>query len=273
MAARRDIIVIGASLGGVEALSQLVATLPPDLPAAVFVVLHVPEAPQSRLPDLLNRCGTLRATHAVHGEKIEPGRIYVAPTDNHLTLSNGQVRVFRGPKENGHRPAVDPLFRTAAASYGKRVIGVVLTGARDCGTAGLLAIHARGGLAIVQRPEEAACPSMPASALAAVPSARSLPLAEIARALVRLAGEPIAETPTAKDAGMAAQHQNPPYGLTCPSCHGAMLETEENGFPGYRCHVGHAYTLRGMVSDQAEDLESALWAAVRALKECVGLSS
>src|SRR4051794_14973060 len=160
-----DIVVMGASAGGVGALSRLGAALPADLDAAVFIVLHSHPGFASTLPEILSRRCALRVTHAIHGEEIVSGRIYLAPPDNHLTLRPGYVQALRGPKENGHRPSVDALFRTASTAYGPRVIGVVLTGHLDCGTAGLLSIKARGGIAIVQDPLDAKVPSMPASAV------------------------------------------------------------------------------------------------------------
>ena len=163
--ARRDIVVVGASAGGVEALGLLVGELPADLPAAVFVVLHVAPDHKSVLPRILSAAGPLPAKHARDGEPIIPGRIYVARPDHHLTLQDGQVRVVKGPRENGHRPAVDALFRTAAHTYGPRAIGVILSGALDDGTAGLIAIKRQGGLAMVQDPDDALVEQMPRSAL------------------------------------------------------------------------------------------------------------
>src|SRR5262245_25058272 len=151
-----DILAIGASAGGFDALSKVVAGLPADLPAAVFVVLHTSPTMPSILPELLAKRGPLPAMHAVHGQRFENGRIYVAPPDNHLLVRPGYVQVVRGPKENGHRPSVDVLFRSAAASYGPRTIGVVLTGYLDCGTAGLLSIKARGGIGVAEDPQTAA---------------------------------------------------------------------------------------------------------------------
>src|SRR5437588_6269412 len=160
-----DVIVIGASAGGVEALMALTGTLPRDLPAAVFVVLHIPAQSPSLLPSILSRVGSLKVVHATDGAKIEHGCIYVAPPDHHILLERGKVRVVRGPKENRHRPAVDPLFRSAALAYGPRVVGVILTGSLDDGTAGLLAVKRRGGIAVVQDPNEALYSSMPLNAL------------------------------------------------------------------------------------------------------------
>ncbi|HEV2743893.1 MAG TPA: chemotaxis protein CheB, partial [Rubrobacter sp.] len=161
----RDVVTIGGSSGGVEALARLVGGLPADLPAAVLVVVHFPEGAPSALPRILSRSGPLEAVHPGDGDPVEKGRIYVAPPGLHLLMEDGRVRLARGPKENGHRPALDPIFRTAALEYGPRAVGVVLTGSLDDGTAGLAAIKARGGVAVVQDPEDALFRSMPESAL------------------------------------------------------------------------------------------------------------
>jgi len=188
-----DIIVIGASAGGVEALIALARQFPSDFPASVFIVLHIAPYPPSMLPDILNKAGVLPASHAVHGEPIERGHIYVAPSDSHMMLQAGSLRVVRGPKENGHRPAVDPLFRTAARFYHSRVIGVILTGALDCGTAGLMAVNSFGGLAVVQDPKEALCSEMPQSAIDHVKVDHVVPISGRAALLERFAGEPAKE--------------------------------------------------------------------------------
>jgi two-component system chemotaxis response regulator CheB len=159
------IIVIGASHGGVAALERIVSSLQSDLNAAVFVVLHIGSSSRSSLPDILSRVGPLPGDWARHTELIMPGRVYVAPPDQHMLLAPGYVRTVHGPKENHTRPAVDPLFRSAALAYGADVIGVVLTGNLDNGTAGLLAIKDCGGITVVQDPSEALAPSMPLNAL------------------------------------------------------------------------------------------------------------
>src|SRR5437016_6436818 len=184
-----DIIVIGASSGGLRALEQLCGALPADLPAAVFIVWHTHPRSPAMLAPALDRRGPLPAAVAQDGQPIRPGRIYVAPPDQHLLLARDRVRVIRGPRENRFRPAVDPLFRTAARALGPRVIGVVLSGTMDDGTEGLLLIKRHGGVAIVQDPADAEAPDMPASAIRHVPVDHVLPLADIPRMLAKLARE------------------------------------------------------------------------------------
>src|SRR5687768_7340305 len=188
---QRDIVVIGASAGGIQALTTLVAGLPRDFPASLLVVVHIPPYAISRLPDILSRSGPLLATHAQQGEAIEPGRIYVAPPDRHLLVRAGWIELSRGPRENHARPAIDPLFRTAARAYGRRTIGIVLSGALYDGSMGLLAIKTRGGLAIVQDPTEAIVDSMPRRAIERAAADHVLPVAEIAAALTDLVQQPV----------------------------------------------------------------------------------
>jgi two-component system chemotaxis response regulator CheB len=204
--AGHDIIVVGASAGGVHALVTLVGSFPQKLPAAIFVVLHIPAESPSLLPDILSRAGPLEAVEAVDCMDIEHRCIYVVPPDHHLLIERGHVRVVRGPKENRHRPAVDPLFRSAAQVYGPRVVGVILTGALDDGTAGLLAVKRRGGIAVVQDPDEALYSSMPLSALTNVEVDYRLPLSSIGPLLVHLANEQVeenGENSVSKDMEMA----------------------------------------------------------------------
>ncbi|OWY66658.1 chemotaxis protein CheB [cyanobacterium TDX16] len=289
-----DIIVIGASAGGVEALSQLLSLLPADIPAAIFIVLHVPSEGYSILPKILNRAiakrqkqSSLKAIHPQDGEQIEYGRIYVAPPDCHLLVKRGSISLARGPKENGHRPAVDPLFRTAARAYGQRVVGVVLSGTLDDGTAGLMAVKQRDGVAIVQDPEEALYLGMPRSAIENVEVDRILPVAEMATLLVELANQPVViETTTVSDdmemeADMAELElnamQNPdrpgtPSPYACPDCGGVLWELDEGRLMRFRCRTGHAYSTDSLLAAQSESLEDALWSALRALEEKAALT-
>ena len=276
-------VVIGASSGGVEALIELTRNLPDDLPEAVFVVLHVPEEGPSALPRLLDRAGPLEADHARDGEQIQNGRIYVAPPDRHLLLEDGRARVARGPKENRHRPAVDPLFRTAAVAYGPRVVGVVLTGARNDGTAGLQAVKQRGGVTVVQDPEDALFPGMPESALAYVSVDHCAPLEKIPPLLARLSHEPAHEEgaypvpdemdleskiagldPTALDSD---QRPGEISHFTCPDCAGPLYEIQQDDLLRFRCRVGHAYTAESALEGKAEELEQALYVALNTLEE------
>ena len=274
--ARRDVVVVGASSGGFEALGALVSALPADFPAAVFVVLHVQPGFASTLPEQFSRRGPLRAAHAIHGEPIVPGRIYLAPPDNHLMLRPGYVQVVRGPKENGHRPAVDALFRTAATAYGPRVIGVVLTGYLDCGTAGLLSIKARGGVAVVQDPRDAEVPEMPASAIRHAPVDHVAALRDIPALVARLVEETAGPWPNHLP-GTLAEVEGDELGvgadIVCPICQGRLTETQVNGYQMFRCHVGHSFSLESVAAEQAEEVERALWSAARALEESATLSA
>jgi two-component system chemotaxis response regulator CheB len=288
-----DIITIGASAGGVEALSELMRTLPVDLPAAVFVALHLGPG-RSAMPEILTRAGKLPAGHPVHREPIRRGRIYVAPPDRHLLVGNGQLLLEQGPKENGYRPAVDVLFRSAAQVYGPRVLGVVLTGNLDDGTAGLLEIKKMGGLAVVQDPDEADYPGMPKNAVESVCVDHVVRLAELGPLLVRLTDEPAPELvsatagePPPQEAqepneakrsasapegfgellGESGEDFGTPSGFTCPDCGGGLWEWEQEGFHRYRCRTGHAYSPESLAALQQERVDVALQAAQRSLKE------
>jgi two-component system chemotaxis response regulator CheB len=283
-----SIIVIGASAGGIDALKHVVHGLPADLPAAVCVVLHVPAHGPSILPKILSRAGRLSAAHPADQEPLRPGRIYVAPPDYHLLVKPGHVRVTRGPRENSHRPAADALFRTAARSYGPKVIGVVLSGVLDDGTAGLLAVKQGGGLAVVQHPADALYPGMPESALNNVEVDHSLPAAELPGLLTRLAAERAAidDRPglagdQAQEADMAelepgATHANhrpgTPSGFACPECGGTLWELTDGDLLRFRCRVGHAWSPESLLAEQSDGLEAALWSALRALEEQAALA-
>jgi two-component system chemotaxis response regulator CheB len=285
----RDIVVIGTSTGGMEALRLLVAGLPSGFSPAVLIVMHIGPH-ESILPSLLARTSILPVRQARHGDLVEAGRILVAAPDFHLTLvrDGAQCRVVlaRTAKENHTRPAIDPLFRAAAAAFRERAIGVILTGALDDGTAGLAAIKACGGDAVVQDPAEAMVPDMPASAIDNVAVDQVLKLAEIPPALVRLAD---AKTqgrigaPGTRDVPQWVQLENKfavegvemqsldllanPSTFTCPDCHGTLWELKDQRPRRFRCHTGHAYTERNLIALQGEQVEDAIWCAMRALQE------
>jgi two-component system, chemotaxis family, protein-glutamate methylesterase/glutaminase len=278
-----DIVVVGASAGGVESLGGLVRNLPADLPAAIFVVLHLASGATSALPQILTRAGSMRAVHPEDGQQLEHGCIYVAPPDHHLMLRDGTIDLANGPKENGYRPAIDPLFRSAADAYGPRTVGIVLSGALDDGSAGLRVIGNAGGTTIVQTPSEALYPGMPESAIAYAHPQYVLPIADIGRLLVELAGrpvtnggEPMAESeqpglPNPRPAG-----EPPPPGelapLVCPDCGGSVWVDDEGGLPRYSCHVGHAYSEASFAAQHGQALETALWTSIRTLQERAALA-
>ncbi|MDY6900927.1 MAG: chemotaxis protein CheB [Cyanobacteriota bacterium] len=289
MERKKDIIVIGTSAGGVEALSYLVKHLPSNLNASLMVVLHVPTHATSVLPRILNRAETLVALHPQNNEEIVTGRIYVAPPDYHLLVKPGYVSLVRGPRENNHRPAIDPLFRSAARAYGGQVIGVLLTGVLDDGTAGLQAVKIRGGTAIVQSPEDAVYAGMPRSAIENVNDIDYiLPLSEIPQVLIELVNTPVEakaenavshqmeiETDLA-DMNMESLSNNDragkPSTFGCPDCGGTLWELEQENLLRFRCRIGHAYSLENLLAKQSDALEDALWFALRALEEKASLS-
>lgn len=288
----RNIIVIGASAGGFEALKKLAGDLPADLPASIFIVWHMSPDVTGILPQVLNRSGRLTAKNAEDGELIEPNRIYVAPPDRHLIIENSHVRVTRGPKENRFRPAVDPLFRSAAYSYGARVIGVILSGALDDGTSGLWTVKYHGGTAIVQDPSDAEVPSMPRNALHEVDVDYVVPVAELGELLVRLTQEPAAaaeasdvevmnekDEQTKFEIRMATEERAnldvmkfgelTPY--TCPECHGVLFRLKDGTRPRFRCHTGHAFSSDSLLTNVTEAIEESLWNAIRCIEESVML--
>jgi two-component system, chemotaxis family, protein-glutamate methylesterase/glutaminase len=277
-----NIIVIGASMGGLEALRALVKQLPADLPAAVFIVLHITPSAPSLLAPILGRESALPVAAAQNGEAVEYGRVYVAPPDHHLLLKDGSVHLTRGPRENRTRPAIDPLFRSAAVAYGPQVIGVVLTGYLDDGASGLLAIKRCNGVAIVQDPDDAAYPSMPLSAIERVEVDYRLPVQEMGKVLTNLVHHPAKEAaPIPKDILVEAaisegtkssmrteENLGTLAPFACPECGGTLWQVgNHEPLRRYRCHVGHGLTVRALLASQDEQLERSLWAAMRALQE------
>lgn len=275
-----EIIVIGASAGGVNAVPLLIASLPADLPASVFVVLHIPAQAPDLLVSIIGRHAALPVRNGIEGEKIHPGRVYVAPPDHHLQVETGHVRLNRGPRENRHRPAIDALFRSAAEAYGPRVTGVILSGYLDDGTAGLNSIKTHGGVTIVQDPNDAAAPGMPESALRNVKVDHCVPLAEIGPLLVRLVTSRPAVKGKSKTSAAEKRELSPkamvkkfgpPTAFICPECNGPLWETKSGPSLQFRCHVGHAYSPDSLLADHAEGLERALWSAVRTFDEQAAL--
>jgi two-component system chemotaxis response regulator CheB len=274
------VIVVGASAGGVEALQALASQLPPELPASVLVVLHLMSSGTSVLHDILDRAGPLPATTACDGERLERGHIYVAPPDFHLLIRGPAIHLSTGPRENGHRPAIDPLFRSAARAYGRRTIGVVLTGTLDDGTDGLGMIKDRGGATVVQEPGDAAYGDMPRNAIAHVAPDRVVPLAELGATLAELIDAPLDRSrpdliadPTTQTVDLVEVEfgREEPQGdatlMSCPDCGGVLLERRDGGLTRCACQVGHAYSPDSLEDEQGEHLEHALWNAIRTLQE------
>lgn len=279
----RDVIVIGGSSGGLEALRHLLSILPDDLPAAVFVVIHLGET--SILTTVLRRHSALPVVAAQSGVGFERGTVYVGVPGVHLLLHDDHILLRRGPRENYSRPAIDALFRSAAASLGPRVIGVVLSGALSDGTTGLRAIKRCGGVAVVQDPEEALVPSMPRSALRNADVDYVRKVDDMPVLLARLAREPAGPSPEVPidirlEAAIAAQEladmkvddvlgKISPF--TCPECHGALWEIHDGPMLRFRCHVGHAFTADAVLAAQGDEIERMLGTLQRAHQERAAL--
>ena len=274
------LIVIGGSAGSIEVLTTLIAGLPADLPASIMVAIHISPEVRSRLPQILGRAGILPAQHAADGDPILAGRIYVAPPDHHLLIGPGRIRLSRGPRENGHRPAIDPLFRSAAHFYRHAVTGVVLSGGADDGSAGVMAIAEAGGTSVVQNPEEAIHPRMPQSAVETGMVDAILSIPGIVKYLVERDVPVVAAVPDldaqypAHEDSMKLPPDSPagnPSPYTCPECHGTLFEVDSEQLPRYRCRIGHAYSQKSLEAEQAATVETTLWTAIRALEERAAL--
>lgn len=272
-----DTVVIGASAGGVEAMSRLVALLPKDFPATVLVVVHFPQSSSSVLPAILSRNGPLPAYHAEEGMEPLPGHIYCAPPGRHLLLRNDRLALVNGPKENGNRPAIDPLFRTVAHARHNRVVSVLLSGLLDDGTMGSWSVQRQGGYVICQDPEDALFGDMPRHAVEAGACNEILPLEAIGAALSRLVGRTVPEfprerempDPTEMSLGELArlEERGQPSPFVCPECNGTLFELAEEGVPHYRCRVGHSYLSESLAANKEGALEAALWTALRSIEE------
>ena len=280
-----DIIVIGASAGGVTALKELAESLPEGFEGSLFVVLHMPAYSETKLAEILNKAGKLKAVNPRDGETIKPGRIYVAQNDFHLLIENDKVLVKKGPKENRFRPSIDALFRSAAASYGSRVVGIVLSGIMNDGTSGLWSIKRQGGLAVIQSPGDAEHPQMPENVLEYVKVDHIVAASQMGALLTQLIEKKtkhktrisakemkmlkmevvIATRDNAFEIGIMKMGELVPF--TCPECHGALVRLVEGKLVRFRCHTGHAYTASSLLASVTETVEEVLWQGMRGLEE------
>ena len=279
----KRIVTIGASAGGLDAVRSLLAELPPDFSTPICIVIHMSSDSPGVMAQILDRSSRLRVASACDACRLQPGHVYVAPPDRHLLVEPGRVRLTKGPREHGFRPAVDPLFRSAAQVYGPGAIGVVLTGNLDDGTAGLWTIKKLGGIAVVQDPAEALFPSMPRHALENVKADHVVRLSQLAPLLAELTTEAplaresvdvpehinvevnIAKEHNPREAGL--EQMGTPSAYACPDCHGVLLEFEEGGRVRFRCHIGHAYSVESLLAALNEGVERAMSTAVRSLEE------
>jgi two-component system, chemotaxis family, protein-glutamate methylesterase/glutaminase len=280
-----NVVAVGASAGGVEALTHFVAGLPPDLPCTVLVVLHMPVGAPSVLARILDRNGPLPAAQAVDREPLQPGTIRVAVPNRHLLVDDHEIALAEGPTENGHRPAINALFRSVALNFGPRAVGVLLSGVLDDGTLGFAAIRSRGGTTIAQTPTDALFPAMPLNAIMAGVVDHEMAALEVGGLLKQLTDRVFEEREMEPDARMELENRiamarrfsteidaealGPPSGYTCPDCNGALISVSEGN---YRCHVGHAWTADALLHARDDEIESALWIAIRSLQEKAKLS-
>ena len=283
-ARHRDVIVVGGSAGAIDAVRAMLAGLPHDLEAAVLVVIHLPPSSPAHLADILRRDCALPVDWATGDEPLSGGRVYLAPPDRHLVVKADRVLLTHAPRENNSRPAIDPLFRSAALAYGPRVIGVVVSGRLDDGTAGLWAVKERGGIAIVQDPRDASHADMPRNALQYTVADHVVSAADMGPLIARLVGEPVPNSvgvvPRELELEVKIAMQSnaleegvmtlgPPTPYTCPECHGVLARMEQGGIPRFRCHTGHAFSLDSLLASVTEKVEETLWSALRAVEETV----
>lgn len=279
------VVAVGASAGGVEALTTLAAGLPEDLPYAVLIVLHMPPNAPSVLGHIIDRAGPLPAASAVHGAPLQAGHIYVGVPDHHLLVWNHRILLSDGPTENMNRPAVNALFRSVAVGYGPRAVGLVMSGVLDDGVLGLSAIRSLGGATVAQTPEDALFQAMPQNAIGAGVVQHQASAADVGALLMKLADRDIEEHKMEPDTRIELENRiamggrysadfdsdalGPPSGFTCPDCNGSLADVEKGG---YRCQVGHAWTAEALLQARDHEVENALWIAVRSLQEKAKLS-
>ena len=278
----RNIVVIGTSAGGLDVLDEIIGQLPTDFPASIFIVQHM--AAENTGAALLSRLGRHKAFGcklAQNGEAFKPGKIYIAPADFHMLVKKTTLLVTKGARENRYRPAIDPLFRSAAVTHGPHVIGVVLTGMLDDGTVGLMAIQKCGGITVVQDPRDATYPGMPQSALDNLKIDYCLPAGEIGAVLEKITREhagkfkpipddmrieaEIAERVLSDVAQVESLGNQAPY--NCPNCGGVLWEIKKSKMQRYRCHTGHSFTASSLLVIQSEKIEETLWTSLRMFEE------
>ncbi len=287
---QRDTVVIGASAGGVVALTALLGGLPADFPARMLVVVHVPPSGVNALASVLARSTPLKVRAAANRDRLEPGVVLVARPDHHLVVVDDSVLLTRGPRENGHRPAVDVLFRSAARALGSRVIAVVLSGSLDDGSAGLRAVRALGGLGLVQDPQDAQHPGMPSNAIRAADPEYVVPVAAMPAVLTSLIGTEVPDQAPDQNLELArlleteisiaeltpeslheSHRPGVPSGFSCPDCHGTLFTIGDEAPVRFRCRVGHAWSIQSLLAEHRAAVEGALWMALRALQEKAAL--
>ncbi len=277
------IIVVGASAGGLQAISQLVSQLPAELPAAVFIVQHMAAQSPSVMAGILNRLGRLPAKQVENGERFRRGRIYVAVPDHHLLIESSRVYATKGPKENRSRPAIDPLFRSAASAHGPRVIAIILSGMLDDGTAGLAAVKRCGGITMVQDPREAAYSEMPQSALDHVEVDYCVPVDAMAETITTLLNREMSELDTHRSisdlelelqiaSGKVSRPRDTASlgnltSFSCPECGGPLWNVNDSSVDRFRCHTGHAFTAQTLAADLSSAAEQSLWVALRTMED------
>jgi two-component system, chemotaxis family, protein-glutamate methylesterase/glutaminase len=279
---KKDIVVIGASAGGIEALGKVLAGVKADFHGTICIVLHMQASSRSYLAEILQRACELPVEAATDGVRLERGHVYVARPDYHMVLEQDHIRLTRGPRENRHRPSVDALFRSAAYAYRSRVIGVVLSGALDDGCSGLWWVKRHGGTAMVQSPADALVSSMPENVLQHVAADHVVPAAEMGQLLTRLSAEAATDPPTevgklieveneisldgnAFELGILEHGDATPF--TCPECHGILVKMRGEGVPRFRCHTGHAYSANTLLAEVTERVEHTLWDSIRSIEE------
>ena len=274
----RDVIVVGGSAGGIDAAIELCRSLPSEIPAAIFLVIHLAHGQKGALSEILSH-SKIPVSTALEGEAIRHQHVYVAPPDCHLLLSRERVRVQRGPRYNRHRPAIDPLFHSATRAFGPRVVGVLLSGSLDDGVSGLAAIQRRGGVIVVQDPETAAFPEMPQAALDQVRPDHVISPCEMGPLLDRLAREEIDASMPPSENFLDAEFSNlvgkridmsdigKPSMFACPECNGVLWEVTESGILHFHCRIGHGFSLGSLLAEQDKAIEDSMWVALRALEE------